>query len=590
MPVQAEDSNFKTDYNVEYVLNENQTALDSRVKFDIKLTNLKTEYYVNKIALAFPKSFVISNVVARDNKADVVPTVTTDDSRIKIELHFNNPDIGRNTVNSFHLEFDQSNLFKINGNIWEVFLPTIEDKTRTSYNIIVHLPPNSNKKLSIAKPKPDSIHGNDITWVNPTARTIYAVFGNDQYYDVSLQYHLTNPKMTPVFTDVAFPPETEYQRGYVKTINPQPDKVYTDEDGNYIGRYVLKPKQNLTVVYDGTISLFTKPREEVRAWSQNQFEVQKNVLLTQTKYWTVPDPEKYAKLQSPQDLYRYIASTFRYNYGKLNTSTKRMGAAAALAAPDQAVCSEFTDTFVALARERGIYAREIEGYGVSQDTQLRPLSLVSDVLHAWPQYYDTKSGTWLQVDPTWENTSGIDYFNSFDLNHITFAIHGKDDSYPLPAGMYKTENTKDIMVRPASTIPSEVTNVSIVPFNLPPEITDRETYKTKLIVVNSSNVYLYNVPIQVKADHIQSSVTNYSIATLAPFEKKEIPLELKSAPLNLKQKATVEVSILNQQVYAGSLNIMPFYYKLAFRVSFVILGISLIYLLITGIIRMKLRK
>ena len=179
MPVHAEDANFKTDYNVEYVLNENQTALDSRVKFDIKLTNLKTEYYVNKIALAFPKSFVISNVVARDNKGEVVPKVTTDDSRVKIELHFNNPDIGRNTVNSFHLEFDQANLFKINGNIWEVFLPTIEDKTRTSYNIVVHLPPNSNKKLSIAKPKPDSIHGNDITWANPTARTIYAVFGND---------------------------------------------------------------------------------------------------------------------------------------------------------------------------------------------------------------------------------------------------------------------------------------------------------------------------------------------------------------------------------------------------------------------------
>ena len=111
-----------------------------------------------------------------------------------------------------------------------------------------------------------------------------------------------------------------------------------------------------------------------------------------------------------------------------------------------------------------------------------------------------------------------------------------------------------------------------------------------MIVVNSSNVYLYNVPIQVKADHIQSSVTNYSIATLAPFEKKEIPLEFKSSPLNLKQKASVEVSILNQQVYAGSLNIMPFYYKLAFRVSFVILGISLVYLLITGLIRIKLRK
>ena len=152
-------------------------------------------------------------------------------------------------------------------------------------------------------------------------------------------------------------------------------------------------------------------------------------------------------------------------------------------------------------------------------------------------------------------------------------------------------NTYYLKVETEYSLLKEFNNVGYVNLtNLPPEITDRETYKTKLIVVNSSNVYLYNTPIQVKVDHITSSLTNYTIATLAPFEKKEIPLELKSNPVNIKQKATIDVSIMNQQVYAGSLNVMPFYYKLAFRVSFVILGISLIYLLITGIIRMKLRK
>ena len=86
---------------------------------------------------------------------------------------------------------------------------------------------------------------------------------------------------------------------------------------------------------------------------------------------------------------------------------------------------EFTDLFIAIAREKGIYSREIQGYGFSLDQKLQPLSLSSDILHAWPEYYDTKTESWIAVDPTWENTSGINYFSSFDLNHIVFVIHGK---------------------------------------------------------------------------------------------------------------------------------------------------------------------
>ena len=38
--------------------------------------------------------------------------------------------------------FSQQNLFKVNGNVWEVILPTVENKERRGdYTIIVHLPP-----------------------------------------------------------------------------------------------------------------------------------------------------------------------------------------------------------------------------------------------------------------------------------------------------------------------------------------------------------------------------------------------------------------------------------------------------------------
>ncbi len=63
------------------------------------------------------------------------------------------------------------------------------------------------------------------------------------------------------------------------------------------------------------------------------------------------------------------------------------------------------------------------------------MSLVKDVLHAWPEYYDESKKTWIMIDPTWGNTThGMDYFSSLDFEHITFVIKGLSSTYPVPAG------------------------------------------------------------------------------------------------------------------------------------------------------------
>jgi len=42
------------------------------------------------------------------------------------------------------------------------------------------------------------------------------------------------------------------------------------------------------------------------------------------------------------------------------------------------------------------------------------------------------------VDPTWGNTTGgVDYFNTFDFDHLAFVVKGISSTYPVPAGGYK---------------------------------------------------------------------------------------------------------------------------------------------------------
>jgi hypothetical protein len=75
---------------------------------------------------------------------------------------------------------------------------------------------------------------------------------------------------------------------------------------------------------------------------------------------------------------------------------------------------------------------------------------VADVLHSWPEYWDSELGVWIGVDPTWGHTTGgIDYFEKLDLKHFTFAIHGLHDNKPYAAGSYKLgpNPQKDVYVR-----------------------------------------------------------------------------------------------------------------------------------------------
>ena len=123
--------------------------------------------------------------------------------------------------------------------------------------------------------------------------------------------------------------------------------------------------------------------------------------------------------------------TLEYDY---TLSSNRRGALTALAL-QKGLCTEFTDLFITLARAAGIPAREINGYAYTTDTRLRPLSLVTDVLHAWPQYWDTSREVWVSVDPTWaKTTGGVDYFHKLDFNHFAFAIHGQADDTPVFTG------------------------------------------------------------------------------------------------------------------------------------------------------------
>jgi transglutaminase-like putative cysteine protease len=64
------------------------------------------------------------------------------------------------------------------------------------------------------------------------------------------------------------------------------------------------------------------------------------------------------ELKTPENIYKFVTNNLSYNYYRVKPDVERLGAKDALANPDEAICTEFTDLFITLARSAGIPARE----------------------------------------------------------------------------------------------------------------------------------------------------------------------------------------------------------------------------------------
>ncbi|MEI6533152.1 MAG: transglutaminase domain-containing protein [Candidatus Roizmanbacteria bacterium] len=589
--IYAEEQDYTSSYLVHYELQDNGTNVLSRAKYQIAITNLKDDVYVRKFSLAFPLSFKISNIIANDVNGRIEPKLSSDQENTIITLEFNNPNYGMSTRNTLNLEFDQDNLFKVNGNIWEVMLPIIDSKAITDYTVAVLLPGTTEKKISISKPIPDKIDDREIVWKNPKTKTIYAIFGDSQYYNMNLSYTLKNSENSSFYTDIAFPPDTTYQKIFLDSVNPKPIKILRDTDGNYLGRYLLKANELKKIDVNMKTIVFSRPREDVVPAIRDQFFVQKKYLLNRNTYWNINIGEKKNKTQSIEDIFAYTYNTLSYNYNRASTNTKRLGAIMALQNPNSAVCIEYSDVFVSTARNAGFYAREIQGFGFSNDSKLQPISLTSDVLHSWSEYYDIKNQIWVPVDPTWQDTSGIDYFSSFDLNHITFAIHGEESDYPYPAGSYKAKiDTKQVQIVAISTKPVEKFTLDVQDTQQQGLLFSRTQYTKQFKITNTGNSFLWNVPILITADGLEFDNYKKIISVLAPMEEMILPITFIPADSVKKTDIELTLKVKDTLFYSSVISVYPHYYLTGVIISLIVFCLALLLYIIKVIKRNYSKK
>lgn len=460
-PAKANASSFPADYDVQYDIQIDGSML---VREYITITNETDDQYPSQYTLAL-EGLKISNLTAESNGTALPVTTEERGGFTVITVTFDQLLIGRGSQMNWILSYNISGTVKQVGSMWEIILPQVErDERIRSYAIQVTVPVELGE-LDYSDPLPNEYTRDETVrqlryTFEDISRPIRVVLGlgDKQLTNVSLRYHLHNPKDYQALYEIALPPSMPpYQKTYLTSLEPAPYSVSYDQEGNILAQYLIEAGANVTVEFKGQIVLTQKTLNEITEplhATPPAFFTQKDT------YWeydaeeiknarqAILDKVEHDEVETvARTVYAYVTQTLAYDFTKLRdiASVSRSGAVHALNNPNKAICTDYTDVTISLMRSLGIPAREVNGYAFTDADENLPT--VNDVLHAWVQIYLPEKG-WVQIDPTWGSTADLDYFQHFDTNHVIFVLKGASSEYPYPAGSYKVagQETDDVDV------------------------------------------------------------------------------------------------------------------------------------------------
>jgi transglutaminase-like putative cysteine protease len=545
------------------VLASNEFLTDAEVEYAFDTTGRATVTHQIYLENAFPTiyatsyNFNINNIKADNIKVfekdnEISSEIVGSDLNRVIRINFIEEVIGKGQKREFRIVYETSDLAERTGEVWEISIPKLSEPSEFRAYRVTAIVPDGFGNLAYLSPDASSVTKLDSETKYVFLKEdllnsgIQAGFGLFQVFSFDLKYHIENPLNQNAETVIPVPPDTAFQKVYLTNIVPKPIEITRDIDGNWLAKYVLTSRQRVDIEATGYVQIYSKERP---------FSIPTNeelvTNLQPTSYWETDNPEIKGLTQTvhtPKEIYDFVLEKLNYDYQRVAPNVQRMGAVGALNNPNSAICMEFTDLFIALARAAGIPAREVNGYAYTENPEIQPLSLVADVLHSWPEYWDPQRNAWIPVDPTWgDTTGGVDFFDKLDLRHITFVNHGADPLKPYAPGSYKLgpNPQKDVFVSFAK-LPDYTTEY----INLKAETKERIP-----LIKNFVQVSVYNPGPKAEYDlkpkiYFDGTLTdqNELIDYILPFSSHKFNINIPVSFLGITTPDKVSVKVKNESI------------------------------------------
>jgi len=297
-PNAAASGDFQAKYDVQYdVLTRGSTIVTQ----NITLTNLQTNLYPQKYSILID-SLKIQNVIAYDPVGPIHPQILDRDGRTEIILEFNEKVIGLGKQLTFTLRYEDEDITRKNGSIWEITIPGIANNTDIDiYDVRLNVPQSFGP---VAYMSPLPLSNGKWNKSQMISGGISIAYGTVQSFDTDLAYTIENTKIGNIVYEIALPPDTAYQKVFLREISPKPQNIKRDDDGNWMAQYNLYPTQKVIVHAKLVIQVSIKPFDGYTESLTNR-----SVYIKPEKYWESTDPKiKEIALQNKtaRDIYRYV--------------------------------------------------------------------------------------------------------------------------------------------------------------------------------------------------------------------------------------------------------------------------------------------
>jgi len=546
------ESEFIIDSNVSYIFTEDGK---SKVIQKNTLENIFSTLYAKSYTLKL-ENIDVEKVRAYDNYGDLKVEQKSDGDLTIIDIIFSDTLIGKGEKREFTIEYEVNNLADKTGKVWEIIIPKLQKESAYRNYSVEVLIPKSFGEAAYLSPKPIDVKTSNLNDAYIFSKNsllesgISMGFGEFQVFDYTLIYHLENPLNSEAETEISIPPDTAFQKVFITNIEPEPIRIEMDEDGNWLAKYTLSSRERIDVTVNGAVQIFSQPKEFIKPTDSN---LQKN--LMPSSYWQTYDEDikKLAtSLGNATNIYNFVTKKLVYDYDRVKPNVERLGASKALEIPENAICMEYTDLFIAISRAAGIPAREINGFAYTENPEIQPISLVADVLHAWPEYWDTNKQVWIPVDPTWGSTTkGVDFFNKLDLRHFTFVIHGTDPLKPYAPGSYKLgpNPQKDVFVNFGKLPQERESHIEITSNQI--NLIPYPGMNLNIKLINKGPVALYDVKPKIYFDNKIQDIEE--INYLLPFSEGSISLVIPFSFFAINTPNEIKVSLNSNEIIINNI-------------------------------------
>lgn len=605
---------YAADYSISYAITYSiGTDGNTKVDYAIKLTNLNDSLYAASESLTLTQTDISNISVINSYGNSQAYSVDRQQSGTKITTTFSNPAIGQGSADSWDIIYETKQIAIETGHAWSVFIPGFGDKAASNIaSVAINLNvPNGFGNPNYASPIPTSTSkGNQTTEYNFTndqigSSGINMIFGKGETYSFTFNYPISNTSTSPENYTIAVPPDTTTQQVNFTNISPKPTSFNINNDGDYVLSYTLQPKQNGVIHVSGianvesTYNLLANKRQPVALSAADEA-----TYTSKQKYWETDDPTiinlaksltkgDTSNTQKAKSIYDYLVTHFKYNKNALYDKNRdRKGALYALSHPDDVICQEYVDAYVALLRSIGVPAVFDAGYG----NTLSPYNaLPPDVLHAWAEYYDPDYG-WVPVDPTWGSTSGADFFGNVGSSHFLLAKYGHDSQNPVLVLSFVTAQNSQDNIKLSPTSDAFVNTTSLTTGPKTPSVFGGIPNPLNIGLINNGNrvVYLGTSNITVSGNTSTLNKSNSSsyifpsmtgTASFNVLAGSILSKETQNANLNLSFNAYGDSTTkINDNL---EVNISPIWIIGAFPFLALILIFVISYILVNLFIRLK---